>query len=146
MGKNKVKDKKKRRKTALITMLVIVVVFAAAFLVGWNWIEKEHSVMRDMKFEDIDISKIDDGVYEGYYEGGTYGWRENRVSVTVKGGKIESIDVIYSKEGLSAEFTDELNENVMDSQSLDVDTVSEATLTSKGYLKAVENALMSTND
>ena len=138
----KEKKKKKRGKAALITILIIVTVLTAAFFVGWNWLEKEHSVLRNMEFEDIDITQIKDGAYEGYYAGGLYGWRENRVSVTVKDGKVTGIELLYSKDGTSDKILNELYGRVMEKQSLDVDTVSQATLTSRAYLKSVEDALM----
>ena len=142
------KDKKKKRrgKAALITILVIVAVFAVLGIVGWNMLQKEHQEILSMEFEALDFSSIQDGVYTGGYAGGLYGWRENRVKVTVEGGKVVGVEVIYSKDGTSDAILDELYSRVIESQSLDVDTVSEATLTSKAYLKSVEDALVKAND
>jgi uncharacterized protein with FMN-binding domain len=68
-------------------------------------------------------------------------WRANKVQVTVSSGKVTDITILEHKERPTPELTDKLYNSVIESQSLQVDTISGATLTSKAYLKSVENAL-----
>ncbi|MDD3704985.1 MAG: FMN-binding protein [Clostridiaceae bacterium] len=70
-----------------------------------------------------------------------YKWRANKTEVTVSSGKVTDIKILEHKENRKPEFTGKLYNSVIEAQSLQVDTVSGATLTSKAYLKSVENAL-----
>ena len=72
-----------------------------------------------------------------------YKWRANECDVTVTGGKVTGIELAGSGDP-GAENTDYemLFERVIEEQSLQVDTISSATLTSKAYLQCVENALL----
>jgi uncharacterized protein with FMN-binding domain len=83
---------------------------------------------------------LKDGTYEGGYEAGRF---TNRVKVTVAGEKVGDIaltqDVLFSDAKVSAE----LFQKVIEAQSTQVDTVAGATVTSRAYLKSIENALTS---
>jgi len=70
-----------------------------------------------------------------------YKWRENEIQVTVENGQVTSIQVLKNKENRPKEFTDKLFNRVIESQSLQVDVITGATLTSKAYLQGAENAL-----
>jgi len=72
-----------------------------------------------------------------------YGWRYNECDVTVANGKLTGIQLVGSKDP-GAENADYrmLYDRVIEAQSLQVDTISGATLTSKGWLQCVENALI----
>ena len=63
-----------------------------------------------------------------------------KVEVTIENHKFKSINILKHDNGLggSAEI---ITHNIIESQSLDVDTISGATVSSKCILKAVENAL-----
>ncbi|MGN9166224.1 flavocytochrome c [Tissierellaceae bacterium HCP3S3_D8] len=82
----------------------------------------------------------EDGVYEGV-GGGNGG--EIKVNVTVKDGKIESIDVVEHKETeiLSDAAFEKIPQAVIDNQSVNIDAVTGATYTSKGIILAVKDAL-----
>jgi uncharacterized protein with FMN-binding domain len=91
----------------------------------------------------VDFSKLNDGTYHGAYEGGMYKWRANECDVTVTNGKVTGIQLAVSQDpGGKNTQHEPLYERVIQAQSLQVDTVSGATLTSKAYLQAVENALV----
>lgn len=64
------------------------------------------------------------------------------MQVTVSSGKVTDIQLLKNKENRPPEFTNKLYDRVIKSQSLQVDTISSAKLTSKAYLKSVENALV----
>lgn len=55
--------------------------------------------------------------------------------------KVTDIKILEQTEKRRPDLTDELFARVIRAQSLQVDTISGATLTSKAYLKGVENAL-----
>lgn len=91
-----------------------------------------------LELNQINLAQVEDGKYVGTYE--TTRWT-NSVEVTVKDHKITEViivkDVMIALEGLS----DRLFKKVMDKQSIEVDIETGATITSKAYLKAIENAI-----
>jgi len=86
----------------------------------------------------VDFSRIRDGVYEGQHKGGRW---SNTVRVTVSSGRITAVDVVRDVWFRKPELTDQVISDIIKSQSLEVDIVSGATVTTRAYLKAVENAL-----
>lgn len=93
---------------------------------------------KNMIINQIYISKLEDGVYKGKYSGGRW---SNEVNVTLKNKKITGIDVVKSVVFEKPELTRTLINNVIEKQNTSVDVVSGATVTSKAYLKSIENAL-----
>jgi uncharacterized protein with FMN-binding domain len=81
---------------------------------------------------------VPDGTYTGSFSGGRW---SNTVKVTVRDHKITDIKIVKDIEFKSAKVPSELFQRVEQAQSLQVDTVTGATVTSKAYLKAIENAL-----
>jgi len=72
-----------------------------------------------------------------------YKWRRNECDVTVTGGRVAAIRLDGTQDPAAKNMQHEtLYERVIAAQSLQVDTISGATLTSKAYLQAVENALI----
>ncbi len=125
---------KKLLKTVAVVITVLVILFTGLFVFivrGLN--EKSQPVLAG-----VTAGELADGVYEGGYDGGRW---TNRVKVTVAGGKIGDIvlaqDVMFTDPKVSAE----LFERVLAAQSTRVDQVAGATVTSKAYLKSIENAL-----
>ena len=126
-----------------IIVLILLIVFGTAAGIGWYYLQKEHTEARSLPLDGVDFSKLVDGTYEGSYAGGMYKWRANECVVTVSDGRVSDIQLGGSKDP-GAENTDYkvLYERVIEDQTLQVDTISGATLTSKAYLQAVENALL----
>ena len=97
----------------------------------------------------VDFKNLRDGTYLGECVGTKDNLRNAKVQVTVSSGKVLDIDALGSalmKDGKPIEIRngltiDDLFGRVIESQSLQVDVISGATLTSKSHLKAVENAL-----
>jgi len=118
---------------------VIVVVLAG----GLIFTEGERREGRNLSIKAVDFGAIPDGTYRGKYEGGRYKWRANEVEVTVSSGKVTEIEVAGNPAAPILKVTDPLFDRVIDAQSLQVDTISQATITSKAYLKSVEKALTS---
>jgi uncharacterized protein with FMN-binding domain len=72
-----------------------------------------------------------------------YKWRANECDVKVTDGRVAGIQLVGSKDPGSKNTQQEvLYDRVIEAQSLQVDTISGATLTSKAWLQAVENALL----
>jgi len=127
----------------LVVVLVVVAGLAAAGGVGWSRLMKEHKEARSLPLNAVDFGKLNDGTYHGAYEGGIYKWRANECDVTVTHGKVTDIQLVGSKDpGSKNTQHKELYDRVIKAQSLQVDTITSATLTSKAWLQAVENALL----
>jgi len=83
---------------------------------------------------------------EQVYEGSSIGYRGTiHVQVRMSGGSISEITVVDSVEDrfIGGAAMEELIETMIELNSIDIDTVSGATITSKGFLEAVRNAIMS---
>ncbi len=130
-------------KGCLIAVLAAGVLLAVAGGIGWSFLAKEHREAASLPLNAVDFDRLTDGTYHGVYAGGMYKWRTNECDVTVAGGKVTDIQLTLSQDP-GSENTDceMLYERVIQAQSLQVDTISGATLTSKAYLQAVENALL----
>jgi uncharacterized protein with FMN-binding domain len=135
--------KGKRKMNGWMIALVIVGLLAGGGFYGWSKLEKEHKEARSLPLDGVDFNRLEDGQYHGYYEGGMYKWRANACDVTVAGGRVTDIKLDQNADpGSDNTDHEELYRRVIEAQSLQVDTISSATLTSKAYLKAVENALL----
>lgn len=125
---------KKVLKIILGIIGVIVLGISIMVFILMNGMDKAQA----LEVNQINLAQVEDGKYTGTYE--TTRWT-NSVDVTIVDHKIEEIvivkDVMFSLEGLS----DRLFKNVIDKQSIDVDIETGSTITSKAYLKAIENAL-----
>jgi len=126
-----------------IIALIVLAFLAVAGGIGWSRLSKEHKEARSLPLDSVDFSKLNDGTYHGAYEGGMYRWRANECQVTVSSGKVTDIQLVGSEDPGSENAQHEvLYDRVIKAQSLQVDTISGATLTSKAWLQAVENALV----
>lgn len=84
--------------------------------------------------------------HDQVYEGSAFGYRGPiYVQVRMSGGSISEITVVDSDEDrfVGGAAMEELIETVTELNSADVDAISGATITSKGFLEAVRNAIMS---
>jgi len=143
-----VKEKGKRKGMGcLMVVLIILVLMAVGGGIGWTFISKEHREAASLPLNAVHFDRLSDGTYHGVYAGGMYKWRANECDVTVANSKVTVIQLAGSKDP-GAENTDYemLYDRVIKEQSLQVDTISGATLTSKAYLQCVENALIQAQD
>ena len=87
-----------------------------------------------------DLSFIADGVYRG-----NYGITPVRVTldVYVQNGRITGIEIIEHGASAIGKRAERIIDGIIKHQSLNVDTVTGATISSKAILKAVEDALQS---
>jgi uncharacterized protein with FMN-binding domain len=139
-NKNSLNRRARHKASGWIAALVIVAVLGISGGIGWSFLAKEHNEAKSLPIDTLNFSSLKDGTYIGEYEGGMYKWRTNKVKVTVSSGKVIDITLISSAE--NTDIVQQLYDRVMKKQSLQVDAISGATLTSKAYLKAVNNALI----
>lgn len=133
--------KRKGKRNILIAIVVLVIVVVVGLGGGLLFTAGERREANNLPIDHVNFKELHDGSYLGEYEGGMYKWRANKVQVTISSSKVTDIKLLEQTEKRPSEFTDELFERVIQSQSLQVDTISGATLTSKAYLKAIEKAL-----
>jgi uncharacterized protein with FMN-binding domain len=125
-------------KKILFVMANIVVIIAIIFGLKYlNSIKNYQKAVKELKIGSVDLSKISDGEYTGSCN---VDFISVKVVVTVKNHKIDNINLAEHKNG-KGKSAEVITDKVVDSQSLQVDTVSGATNSSKVILKAIENAL-----
>lgn len=118
---------------SFIVLSVIAIMLASC-------VYKETKTVRNMPIDGIDLSNIPDGSYKGDYSYSNFTYE---VEVTVKNHRIENIEILKNKDSEYAKKAEGVVENILQAQSLDVDTITGATKTSKAILEAIENALSS---
>lgn len=141
--------KRKGKKTMLIAILIIVVLIFAGVSGGILVDAPARREIKKLNFGEVDFNDFRDGSYIGEYKGNKSHSRDTKVKVEIKKGKISDITILkgaLDKEGNPAKLTggksiDDLFDNVVKEQTLQVDVISGATLTSKTHLKALESAL-----
>ena len=125
---------KKKTKTLMLiiasSMLVVIGIF-----VGTDIYAK--SVTSTITFECLDATGIGDGIYVGEY---IISPVFVSVEVTVRNQQIVDIVILEHQNGFGAKAESIVND-VLENQSLDVDVVSGATVSSNVILKAIESAL-----
>lgn len=115
-----------------IIAIILLPVMAFAILVGCSKVTND---------ADGDVAgAFTDGVHEGIGSG--FGG-DIKVKVEVSGGKITSIDVLDHSEspGISDPAVTGIPAAIVEAQSVEVDTIGGATVTSKGIIQAVKVAL-----
>lgn len=139
--------KGKRKMWIIITVLAVIVVAMGG---GYLATAPGRQELMNVTIAALDFKKLRDGTYVGQYCGTKDHLRDAKVQVTVLSGKVSGIKVLEGKnvykEGKPIELRngltiEDLNNSVIKKQSLKVDVISGATLTSNAYLKAIENAL-----
>lgn len=141
--------KRKGKPKMLITVLIIIGVVVVGLTAGILWSLPGMREIEVMKIESIDFKEFKNGVYTGKYIGSKDHLRDTELQVSIEEGKISDIKVIkgaLDKNGQPVKLTggktvEDLFDRVLNSQSLQVDVISGATLTSKTHLKALEDAL-----
>ncbi|MDF2987081.1 MAG: hypothetical protein K0R50_2591 [Eubacterium sp.] len=130
---------KKNQVIALIILIGVIVggYFAIKGVQSFMDLRKYQKQVQDIKIENVDLSTVPDGIYVGNSE---VLWIAAQVKVIVKDHKIVSIDLINHKNERGAE-AEVIPGKVVEAQSLQVDTISGATNSSKVILDAIENAL-----
>lgn len=144
------KDRPKRKKhwgwLIPVGILGLLIVFALGMLIVDTPSRRE---IAQMEIGQIDFSSLNDGTYTGSYIGTKGHMRDVTLTVTVENGVITDISIpgeALDEEGNPAELGEGVTAigyltRAAAAQSLGIDAISGATLTSKTLLKALENAL-----
>lgn len=118
----------------------VIIILAAIFVLAGTSLILRHLVfeaVKDISISDIDLENVGDGVYTGEYSAPPV---SVAVQVTVTNNKIVDIEILRHDNGLGSK-AEKITDKIIGQQSLDVDAVSGATLSSVCILKAVENAV-----
>ncbi len=124
-------------KKLLIGALVIV---GTLFLVGtaaFIFLEREMRSLADTEIPVLSLAGVFDGTYEGYWSNRVIAVE---VLVFVEEEEIVAIEIVRHRHG-QGEAAETITDDVIASQSLEVDAVSGATYSSKAILLAIADAL-----
>jgi uncharacterized protein with FMN-binding domain len=126
-----------KKKILFYVLGVVAIVVIIALLLYLKSVNDYKHQIATLQIHDIDLSTIPDGTYVGDCNVGLI---YVKVEVTVKNGIISDINLIkhMNDKGKPAE---KIIDNIVKEQSINVDTISGATNSSKVIMKAVENAL-----
>lgn len=132
---------KKSRKIIFLILAVILVIGGAFAAKYFSDLSSYRQAVEEITIGDVDLSTIPDGTYTGSYD---VVWVGATVEVTVKDHRITEIKLDHRHgQGEAAEV---ITDHVIEAQSLQVDTISGVTASSKMILKAIENALLSSEE
>lgn len=142
---------KMSRKKIRIRFILLIVTGVAILgtLIAFLADAPERQELQALTIGNVDFTRLRDGIYAGEYAGTKGSSRNATVQVTVSDAKITKIIVLkgaLDSNGKPVKLTGEMTINdlfqkVLETESLQVDTISGATLTSKAHLKALEFAL-----
>ncbi|NPV02901.1 MAG: FMN-binding protein [Brevinematales bacterium] len=125
----------------MTVILIIIGGLAALGGIGVYFGTKGMKEIKEMSIGTPDVSKLSNGVYHGEFHHARWNYS---LEVKVQGGKIAGITYVPTDMGMKAEMSDKIIQSILDKQNLQLDTYSGATIDSKAFLKAVENALTKT--
>jgi len=142
-------EKRKGRTKMWIIIVVIVAILGVAALAGILADAPGRREIEELTFSDVKFKNLRNGTFIGEYRGTKSHTRDAKVEITVSGGEIKDIKILkgaLGKDGTPVELKgglsiDNLFNSAVQSQTLQVDVISGATITSKAHLKSLENAL-----
>ena len=120
----------------IIVYIVIALLLIA--LAGVFFISRGLKSGMNLAINDVNLTSHSDGIYNGKYNDGRW---SNEMNVTIKDHKIIKIEVVKDVSFSLPEVTQAIVSKVLEKQNTNVDIISGSTVTSKAYLKAIENAL-----
>lgn len=126
-------NKKHLMPVAIILLIILIGIAAAKPRIEANLLD-----LKNLTFADINLSETKDGTYKGSHKAFPI---TAEVTVTVKNHMIAEIEITKHDNG-KGKAAEAIINNVIESQSLQVDAISGATYSSKVILKAIENALI----
>ena len=131
----------KTKKIALIVFSLVVILTGVAsyFVIK---IQDELEYLKIIHIEDVDLLQIDDGEYIGEYDSFPV---SAIVEVEIVNHEIVDITIVEHING-QGDAGELIVESVINSQSLDVDSIAGATYSSRVILLAIEAALVNANN
>ncbi|WP_026888960.1 FMN-binding protein [Clostridium beijerinckii] len=113
-------------------------VVSGATMTSKGIMEAVNDALSQAEIKDVKQKKYNDGTYTGVGQGKN---PDLKVAVTVKDDKIANVEIVSNNETKGKEALNTVPKEIIDTQSTSVDVVSGATMTSKGIMEAVNNAL-----
>lgn len=120
----------KKKKWPKVLTIVLLCVVVLGVVVALN-------IPKPAKIPQLDLSTLSDGQYDGQFDNGLIA---AEVAVVISDHRIETIDLLSHRYGMGQK-AEAIVDDVISAQSLDVDAISGATLSSNTILKAIANAL-----
>ncbi|MFO7887768.1 MAG: FMN-binding protein [Eubacteriales bacterium] len=125
------------KKLKIIITAVVVIIGIILFVLFY--LTRGLQEGENIDVNDVDLSYLeDDGFYTGKFKFGRW---SNEAKVTIENKKIVDIEFTDDITLSQNEVKEEIIKKIIDEQKIKVDVVSSATVTSKAYMKSVENAL-----
>lgn len=121
-------------------IFIICVILLIGVIIGVKYLKAVNNYKKtteQLNIKSVNLSEVKDGSYIGSYDAQ---FVAAKVEVKIKNHKIASIKLLEHKNGRGKK-AEIIPKKVVKSQTLKVDTVSGATISSKVILKAIENAL-----
>jgi uncharacterized protein with FMN-binding domain len=122
-------------KTKVLIIILGIIVLFAAMLIG---VTSGMGEIKKLVISDVDLTMIADGVYKGSYHKNRWTYD---AEVTVSNHKITSIKNTNEKMKKAEKFNEKVAMEIIKKQSPKIDAVSGATISTKAFAMAVENAL-----
>lgn len=119
----------------IVGLVVLILIVSVGGMTLWAL--NYHKKLKAAPLTDVDLSKVKDGTYQGSWD--IKMWT-SPVEVAVENHKISSIKITRNQYSMP-ESENELLKRVIDKQSLHVDAIAGATITTKAILKSTEAAL-----
>ena len=118
--------------------IIILILLICILGLGWSIIKANIiNQANKITISHLDLSSIDDGIYEGEY---TLFPVKVIVQVVIGNHQIHEIKILEHQNGLGKE-AETIIQGVIDKQNLNVDLITGATVSGKVILKAVDIAL-----
>jgi len=128
-------------KKRYIVTIIVVLVLALGFITTKILLARFEGNLKQLalsEISDVDLAAAEDGIYIGSYSAFPV---SAEVRVTIKNHFIVNIELLKHDNG-QGQGAEIIPENVIEAQSLKVDSVSGATYSSKVILKAIQNAIL----
>ncbi len=126
-------------KKALKIILGFVIIITLGGILAYNFMNANLNRLAKRTIEDVDLTRISDGSYQGSYD--SFPIRVE-VTVTIADHAYRSITIDKQVTG-QGQAAEGLPEIILEKQSLEVDSISGATYSSKAILMAIVDALES---
>lgn len=118
----------------LITFIVLIAVISGGVIIALTQGLEEG---KNVEITGLNLSNVEDGTYKGKYDFKRW---SNELEVTVKDKKITDVKIVRDVQFANPAVSLQVFDDVIKAQDTTVDIISGSTVTSKAYLKAIENA------
>lgn len=128
-----------RHKRLWKILIIVLVIIGVGGKLLYDRLAENLEDLETMEIQDVDLNAVDDGRYIGFY--GSFPV-DAKVEVIVESHRITGINLLEHGNGQGGN-AEVIPDKVVEAQSLEIDSVSGATYSSRVILKAIENALES---